>query len=230
MEGVLTDLLSQALASYVAPDEIWVSVDSIEPQSMTCIQSLRVRTIALASCNEARTNAKEILASHGIAPQVIEEAFQLLQSGPTPEGANMRGAIIMDVFTGKRIEPDIRRGVRVSRIDYTEQARRHLEKELKEFGIYHKRVMDALAIATKVAHRTETIAELCWSDNPDYTTGYIASGKDGYIRITHMKEKGSARGGRVFFVNPEGLNLERYIQCLEKQPVIIDRIGDVHAP
>ncbi len=227
IEEVLTDLLSQALSSYTTPDEIWVSIDPIEANSVTCIKSLHVRTIASSSCKEAHWTAREILESHGISLKVIERAFQLLQSGPTPEGTNMRGAIIMDVFTGERIEPDIRRGVRVSRIDYTEDARRHLEKELNDYGIYHKRVIDALGIATKVANKVETVAELCWSDNPDYTTGYVASKEGGYVRVTSMKESGSLRGGRVFFVNPEGLDLEQYIHYLERQPVIINRIGEI---
>jgi len=93
---------------------------------------------------------------------------------------------------------------------------------LKEDGIFHRRVMDALAIATKVTDRRETVAELCWSDDPEYTTGYVASLKSGYIRITNMKEKGNPAGGRVFFVIRQGLNLEEYIHYLERQPLIID--------
>jgi len=87
--------------------------------------------------------------------------------------------------------------------------------------------MDALAIATKVADRKESVAELCWSDDPAYTTGYVASRKSGYIRITNMKKKGNPAGGRVFFVNLQGLNLEEYIHYLEKQPVIIDRVDGI---
>ena len=161
---------------------------------------------------------------------MIENAVNLLKSGPAPGGNNMRGAIIMDYLTGKRIEPDLRRGVRVSKIDYSNEARQLIKKELQRHDIFHERVIDAAAIATKVCSRNETIAELCWSDNPEYTTGYVASEKHGYVRITNMKEKGSTKGGRIFFVNTAGLLLEEYIMFLEKQPVIINKIGQVYAP
>ena len=39
--------------------------------------------------------------------------------------------------------------------------------------------------------------ELCWSDDPDYTVGYVAC-NGVYHRITNMKEFGSNIGGRVF--------------------------------
>lgn len=234
IEGVLTDLICRALTSYAMPDEISLTVDSVDPDSVTCIKSLGVRTMTSSSCEEALRVAKEVLESNGIPSIVIKRAFDLLRSDPAicvaPEGANMRGAVIMDAFTGERMEPDMKRGVRVSRIDYTEDARLILEKGLRSCGIYHKRVMDALAIATKVSNRREAMAELCWSDNPDYTTGYVASRGSGYVRITNMKERGSLRGGRVFFINPEGMDLNQYINHLERQPVMIDRIGDIYAP
>lgn len=230
VEKVLGELIYRALSSYTRPDEIIISVDKIEPQSITYIQSLDVKTIESHSCLSAEETAKQMLESDGIKPGVIKKAFNLLSNGPSPEGNNMRGAIVMDASSGNRIEPDISRGIRVSRIDYTGEARSLLEKELHSYGIYHTRVTEALAIASKVCSRTETIAELCWSDNPDYTTGYVASSTNGYIRITNMKEKGSLRGGRVLFVNTAGLSLDDYINYLERQPVLINKIGNIHAP
>ena len=53
----------------------------------------------------------------------------------------------------------------------------HLRERLRELGIFHRRVIDAIAIASKVADKNETIAELCWSDDTEYTTGYVASKK-----------------------------------------------------
>lgn len=230
VEKVLGELIYRALSSYNQPDEIILSVDNIEPRSITYIQSLDVKTVESHSCLSAEETAKHILESDGISPGLIKKVFNILRDGPDAEGNNMRGAIIMDAFSGNRIEPDINRGIRVSRIDYTGDARGHLEKELYRYGIYHTRVIEALAIASKVCSRAETIAELCWSDNPDYTTGYVASSKNGYIRIKNMKEKGSARGGRVLFVNTAGLSRDDYINYLEQQPVIINKIGNIHAP
>ena len=76
-------------------------------------------------------------------------------------------------------------------------------------------------LASKVASVKGTIAELCWSDDPFYTTGYVASKKLGYVRIPHLKYEGDYRGGRVFFVY--NVNIIDYIEEIEKTPVLITK-------
>ncbi len=227
LDRVLAELICRALSSHVMPDEICVTADPVDPASISYTKSLDVRTIDPSSHKEAYKISTKILRSSGVSAIAIERAFRLLLSGPSPDGNNMRGAIIMNALTGDRIEPDMRRGVRVSRIDYTGDARALLERGLKGHGVYHERVIDALAIATKVSDRDETLAELCWSDNPRYTTGYVASTASGYVRIMHMKENGALKGGRVFFVDYKSASIDQYIDYLERQPVIIDEIGHI---
>jgi 6-carboxyhexanoate--CoA ligase len=69
------------------------------------------------------------------------------------------------------------------------------------------------------------LAELCISDNPDYTTGYVALRKYGYIRIPHIKRKGRKNGGRVFFIE-EHTDRDSVIEYLEKTPVLINKTSD----
>ncbi|MBI5192497.1 MAG: 6-carboxyhexanoate--CoA ligase [Nitrospirae bacterium] len=228
LANVFNELVCRALSSHIKPDSISINVEKIEHDAICYAESLDIKTVKSPTTESAEKDAKKLLEANGIKTEIINQAFNLLRIGPAAGGSNMRGAIIMDIDTGKRIEPDTKRGVRVSRIDYTDAARKSIEKALLMHDIFHHRVIDAVAIATKVCRREETIAELCWSDNPDYTTGYVASEKSGYVRITNMKEKGSSRGGRVFFVNPEGLSLNDYINYLERQPVIINKIGTVY--
>jgi len=223
---VLPELMLQAISSYKIPDKIIISVDAIEPSSVIYTRSLDIKTIESSSPEDSAKISADMLNENGVSDAAIEKAFYLLRTGPSPAGRNMRGAIIMDAAGGERMEPDSSRGIRVSRIDFTVNARNSLEKGLKERGIFHRRVIDAIAIASKVADKNESIAELCRSDDPEYTTGYVASKKSGYVRLTNMKEKGNPIGGRVFFVNRQDLNLEEYIYYLEKQPVIIDRPGE----
>ncbi len=223
---VLQELMLQAVSAYKIPDKIIISVDAIEPSSVIYTRSLDIKTIESSSPEDSAKISADILNENGVSDAAIEKAFYLLRTGPSPAGRNMRGAIIMDAACGERMEPDSSRGIRVSRIDFTVNARNSLEKGLKERGIFHRRVIDAIAIASKVADKNETTTELCRSDDPEYTTGYVASKKSGYVRLTNMKEKGNPIGGRVFFVNRQDLNLEEYIYYLEKQPVIIDRIGE----
>ena len=220
---VIPELMNQAVSSYKMPDRIVISLDAIDPSSVIYTAPLNIRTLDSLSPEDAEKAAADILKCNGVSPVAIESAFRLLRTGPAPGGKIMRGAVIMDSASGERMEPDSSRGIRVSRVDYTGDARHLLANRLMDGGVFHRRVMDALAIATKVADRRETVAELCWSDDPEYTTGYAASLKSGYIRITNMKKRGNPIGGRVFFVSRQGLSLEEYIHYLEKQPVIIGR-------
>ncbi len=223
---ILASLLWKGIRSpVISPDQIHVTIDPVEEEAITCIKALPLYTRRTGSTEEARAVAKDILKENGIKEEIVERAFRLLHDGPGPEGNNMRGAVIMDSLSGERLEPDRARGVRVSRIDYTLETRENLIKVLKHIGIYHERVVDALAVASKVTSRDETVAELCISDDPSYTTGYVASRRSGYVRITNLKEKGHPKGGRVFFVR---FRPGEYINYLEKTPVLIDRIDMIH--
>lgn len=79
---------------------------------------------------------------------------------------------------------------------------------------------EALILASKVAAAPGTVAELCWSDDPFYVTGYVGSPKFGYGRITVMKEKGDPIGGRVFFVK-HGTDMDRYVEYMQHQTVLV---------
>jgi len=233
---VLSQLLWKGITSpVIRPEEIHITIEPVDEQVITYLKALPVSTVRSESIKEARAVAKDLLKQNGIKEDVIGLAFRLLDSGPGPGGKNMRGAIIMDYGSGRRLEPDRERGVRISRIDYAGEARESLIKALKHNGIYHERVVDALAVASKVTSRKETVAELCLSDDPGYTTGYVASRKSGYVRILNLKEKGHPKGGRVFFVRLKDLCagsyrklLEEYIHYLEKAPILIDKIDTVH--
>ncbi len=75
-----------------------------------------------------------------------------------------------------------------------------------------------------MASHTDIISELCVSDNPDYTTGYVASKSLGYVRIPHIKDRSSMYGGRVFFVK-DSVDLNLLKRYLEERPVIINIIS-----
>lgn len=126
---------------------------------------------------------------------------------------------------GERLEPDKYRGIRASRMDITEEASAELARSIKEAGLslYYAYISEALVLATKVASVNGTIAELCWSDDPSYTAGYVASKRIGYVRIPHLKPEGDSRGGRVFFV--DSIDLDNYVHEMEKAPVLVNKFG-----
>jgi 6-carboxyhexanoate--CoA ligase len=112
------------------------------------------------------------------------------------------------------------RGVRASRLGISKKAELALSASLTRQEINTPTVKEALLLASKVASCNHVVAELCISDDPDYTTGYVASMKLGYVRIPHLKDKGDKEGGRVFFLSDEA-DISAAIRYLEKTPVIL---------
>ena len=95
--------------------------------------------------------------------------------------------MLVDTITGERLDTGDR-GVRVSHMDSFDS------ESLGE----NEHMREALVLASKVQSAEGIVGELCWSDDPDYTVGYVAcSGV--YHRIPNMKKLGSNIGGRVFF-------------------------------
>lgn len=199
-------------------DKIIITIENIR-QRPKVISALPIVTISYNGQSEGGKISTALLRSLYISKRAIDIAFELIKEG------SMRGAAIITSGKGSRLEPDKEKGVRVSRLGITKSALRLLSSRLSYHGINTDTVKEAVILASKVASLRDVMAELCVSDDPDYTTGYIASGKYGYIRIPHIKRRGSRRGGRAFFVK-EGTNIERVIHCLERMPVIIGKVAE----
>lgn len=194
------------------PDSIVFQAELIREQPIAT-SLLPVTTFNCSSPIEARKVAKELLLKTGVSEIAIKTAFRIVNSKIT-----MRGAALVKADTGERLEPDSKRGVRASRLGIDRLAEKRLSRKLQRQGINTTTVKEALVLASKVASCDGIIAELCVSDDPHYTTGYVASIGLGYVRITNIKRPGSMSGGRVFFVNRD--EISEIINYLEKRPVI----------
>ncbi len=194
-------------------DHISLKIERVEVKEIE--KALPIKTYTFERVEEAREFAIDMLEREGIKASILKKLFRELDTGASPEGGNMRGAMIVDMESGNRLEPDKRRGIRTVRIDWA--FRKFITDKLLEKG-YTPRTVDALAIATKNIH-CGVVAEVCWSDDPDYTIGYIASKSLGYIRISPFKRKGSPYGGRIYFVKRG--EKDRVITCLEKEAFLI---------
>ncbi|HYA12403.1 MAG TPA: 6-carboxyhexanoate--CoA ligase [Thermodesulfovibrionales bacterium] len=198
-------------------DKIIITIEDIKGKPET-ICALPVATIKNITPRGGRELAIHMLQSLGISKKAIERAFESVRK------IGMRGAAIITAENGKRLEPDRKRGIRVSRFGITKLAFKTLSSKLSKYGINTETVQEALILASKVSSCRHVIAEICVSDDPNYTTGYVASKKFGYVRIPHIKNKGSKNGGRAFFVK-EGIDVGDIIEYLEKRPVIIGKVS-----
>lgn len=225
VNGTVQALTSRAFSRGAAPDQVVITVESLKDMPLRELRSLDLTASSATSVADCRQAARTMLLGLGVSPLSVEAAFQHLDDGPATSGGNMRGAMIMDAASGARLEPDQERGVRVSRFDWSDAASDEIDRALAAAGLTHFRTKEALALATKVAHAPGIVAELCWSDDNDYTAGYVASRIGGYHRYRCMKEPGIDRGGRVFFVRRNEFEMDSLLAFLQYEPVLITSIG-----
>ena len=196
-------------------DEIRLTVEELKGAPKK-ISSIPLCTINTRNADAAKRAALKVLSSVGITERAIEEAYKSLNLGLT-----MRGAMLMDI-EGVRLEPDLLRGVRVSRMGMTKKASSDLSRKLGRLGLNNETVKEALVLASKVHRYRMVIGELCISDDPNYTTGYIATRSHGYIRLPRIKKRGVPYGGRAFFIT--GGEVKDLIKYLQRTPVLINEI------
>ncbi len=221
VDTVVKELAARAMDRRHFPDKITITVEPLGDQPLRRIKALDLTSLDISSVEAGRLSAISALRHMGVSLLSAEKAIRYLSTGASTSGCAMRGAIIMDSRTGERLEQDQERGVRASRFDWDEQALTLTRQRFAERGLTHFRTFEALALATKVAHAPGVIAELCWSDDPDYTAGYVASLRSGYFRYPALKEAGDPNGGRVFFINGDDIDLADLVKYLQIEPVLI---------
>jgi 6-carboxyhexanoate--CoA ligase len=203
-----------------SPDNISISIERLKKRPKA-VCALSVRTLMCGSPAEAEKIASDILFSLGVKDAAVGSAFNVLRAR-----SPMRGAAIIDSRSGEHLETDKQRGIRASMFGIERKTLRILGRRLSRLGIDVPQVREAIVLASKVASARGVVAELCASDDPDYTTGYLASGKLGYLRMPNIKKRGSGRGGRVFFLR-SGASLERVMKYIEDTPVIVTGLSPV---
>lgn len=229
-EGLYAEIDPKVLSGYVgramshpkgAPDRVVITIEKIGGR-MSRISALPVVTLDCRSVSEAERAARRLLLASGISQRAILAGFRVVRQPET-----MRGAALVCAESGRRVEPDRRRGVRASCFGIASDAAGRLRAGLSRRGINSGTVKEALLLASKVASVKNIRAELCISDDPDYTTGYVSSRRYGYIRIPHLKRKGTGKGGRVFFVK-DGADPDKIISTLQGRPAMVDKISACH--
>ena len=200
-------------------DFISIKVEKLKKEPIILEKSLQIREIKFKDYREANRFAiKKLSEITGINIEKLKEIVNLIHSGASPNGENMRGAMIVNQ-NGERVELDSFRGVRTTTVDFINRDKL-LEKLLKSG--YTERTLDALALSTKNLYNENILAEYCISDDKNYTTGYIAY-KDTYLRISPLKEQGNNKGGRIYFVK-NNTDIKKLYDYLENFPILIKDI------
>ncbi len=205
LESVAASLIHRALHhSKGKSDFINIRIDAISDNDITYVDCLDIEEHTTKSIQDSYEIAKDLLQSV-VSHEAVEHAFTELGQLP----GNMRGAILMDANIGVRLDQDTMRGIRVSHMDACGNETRSMNVHMRE----------ALVLATKVQSCPGIVGELCWSDDPDYTVGYVACNGI-YHRIPNMKEMGNPIGGRVFFVDTNR-PIREIVDYLENTTVLV---------
>lgn len=228
VESVSADLVRRALRGGVPPDFLRLTVERVPRNAVAGIPCLPVLTVDAADAAEACEAAAALLTRLGIPATTREAVFSGLRGGLGPSGSALRGAAIMDAVSAERLDPDLARGVRASHLDYASTARAELSVALEKAGLGHYRTAEALAVASKVIW-SGVRAEVCWSDDPGYVAGYVASRELGYVRFPRFKPPGGA-GGRVFLLDPRDQPVAECVRRLETCSTLVEGPIVVHRP
>lgn len=195
-------------------DFINLKIEAISSESLKYIEALPVSTHEAATPAEGRQFMCQIMTELGLTPDKCQKILELFQAT-----YGMRGAMLLDVDTLERLEPDQQRGIRATYMDSIAP-----KGEAKAICDGKNHFQEALVLASKVLSAPSIIGELCMSDDPDYITGYIATRDKGYIRITKLKEMGCPDGGRIFLYRGPKSQVEDCIQYLQEQRVLVKNV------
>ena len=184
------------------PDFINIKVEA--QRGVKRIKALEVVTETVPDAEAGWRKVEEILLEAGFAR--TKEICGLFS-----ETYPMRGAMLLDADTLERLEPDRERGIRATNMDSRPSPPADRKNHFAE----------ALALASKVLSAPGIVGEICVSDDPYYTTGYVAAlGK--YRRITVMKEAGAETGGRIFLYRGPREAVAETIRYLEHEVVVVE--------
>jgi 6-carboxyhexanoate--CoA ligase len=222
VEAVCSAMVRRAMThSKGDPDFINVKIEKVHESDIRILKALPVTRVDVETWQEGLEKAFELIgeavgsAAGGAGTDAIREFANKL-----PELLRktfpMRGAMLYDIATGKRLEPDQARGVRATYMDA-------LRGNVVDSSKNH--FNEAIVLATKVANAPGIVAEICISDDPEYVTGYVASKELGYVRIMKMKEAGDENGGRIFLFDSRKASAEECIDYLQKKKVLVDVDG-----
>ncbi|AZA09150.1 6-carboxyhexanoate--CoA ligase [Corynebacterium pseudopelargi] len=200
-----------------SPDDLNIRIAEIRDE-VRIVDRLRVEAIECQNPAQAKRWMHTQLNDLPAAAQAIEMLYTLRR---------LRGAALVDAHSGQRLDPDQRRGVRASTFGSaapsgtSDTGSTSSASDTGSAGKdYHH---EALTLASKVAACPHIVAELCISDDPAYTTGYLARGGV-YYRIPNAKALGHPSGGRVFLIdaatNPQQ-RVQDAITFLEHQAVLV---------
>ena len=215
-----------------APPSLNIRVEPVDMSSLIsgtllpvhCLDSSsRQETVAFVEAALERVGRREALD-----PSPLWDHFLRLLEGPE-EGLSGVSFLFPD---GNRWIPK-ERGVRVTHFGILPSLRQSLLQEANHHPAGSgRRFIDALQIASKIQTFSSALIEVCVSDNPEYTTGYMAVRDVGYLRLPHIKTAGNTSGGRLVLLskNLDGKDRDDLVSFLSRTPILFTGRSPLFSP
>lgn len=204
-------------------DFLNISLLEVKEASLKRVSSLDISTVKVDDYKVGREKAVEIMDKVGMQEGRAKKIMEFLENvGP------LKGAAIIDINTLERLDDPSKKGVRVTSLDWEEGIKKELLEKLEKHNLGNVHVSEAVCLASKTLSAPGIVCELCWSDDPDYTAGYVASSKFGYVRITELKPFNEEVGGRIFCFDSSKASFKECIDYLRKQAVLVSKIPIIH--
>ncbi|MHB8421748.1 MAG: 6-carboxyhexanoate--CoA ligase [Leptospirales bacterium] len=213
-----------------SPHSINIKIDPIRPGEIREESLLPVFCLKTSSGDETWQFLKEAFS-------FIETSFEmpdlniyklaedlLSKDRPPISGASIllpSGELLILNQTGVRVTHF---GIRPSlRTDLTQESVIHVAGTGRRF-------IEALQISSKVLSHPETVFEICFSDNPEYTTGYLSVRGIGYIRLPYAKLSGISSGGRIIGLRKtfKQSAVPEIVHYLTQVPILFTKRNPLH--
>lgn len=202
-------LINRALChSKGSADFVNIKIERVANDSILYLDALPTQMITVENSSEGLKKIAALLEQLNIfnTTAILEKIS---------ETYNMRGAMLLNVDTLERLEPDYTRGIRAT----------YMDVEYSNISNIKNYYQEAIVLATKVAHAPNIIGEICISDDPNYVIGYVAGKDIGYVRISKLKELGDYNGGRIFLYRGDSSQAQSTIDFLQKQHILVRNIS-----
>ena len=206
--SVSSELATRALRHEKGvPDSINIATRAVAASDIAHVSALKVSTRDCENPESAQTAMIAVLAKgNRVSESAARRGIELLY-----RTRDMRGASIVCAETGERLDTHGQRGVRVGTFDWANSPCAESKN--------HR--ADAVALASKALAAPGIVAEVCISDDPSYTTGYVAV-EGSYTALRNVKAEGGKQGGRVLFYSGALSALPETEQWLREKPVLVE--------
>ena len=220
LKKVMNDLVDRAFNHPKGVcDFLNLSFLELKEDALKKIPSLAISTVKVSDYKVGRKKAVKIMEKSGIEITKAKKIMKILENvGP------LKGAIIIDINTLERLDDPIKKGLRVTSMDWEDSIKNELLEKLNKHNLGNVHVQEAVCLASKTLSAPGIICELCWSDDPDYTAGYVATSEFGYVRITELKPFNEEIGGRLFCFDSSKASFKECSDYLIKQAVLVNEL------